>query len=74
MGAGHDLVTPSVGYDQSTSDGRAFSRIQTGDLLSEAVCTQSAIQAPFRRSQGFTQYNPIEVAIWHKFGGPIWAK
>ena len=61
MGVGPDLVTPSVGYDQSKSDERAFSHIQSdepafsgvqsGDLLSEAVCTQSAIQESFRRSR-----------------------
>ena len=55
MGVGPDLVAPSVGYDQSKSYERAFSRIQSGDLLSEAVCTQSAIQASLWRSQDFTQ-------------------
>ena len=57
MGVGPDLVTPAFGYgyDQSKSDERAFSRIQSGDLLSEAVCTQRAIQESFRRSQEFTR-------------------
>ena len=53
MGVGPDLVTPRVGCDQSKSDERAVSRIHSGDLLSEAVCTKSAIQASFRRSQDF---------------------
>ena len=63
MGVGPDLVTPSVGCDQSKGDEQAFSRIQSGDLLSQAVCAQSAFQVLFRRSQDFTQPNPIEVAI-----------
>ena len=44
MGVGPDLVTPSVGFDQSESHERAFSRIQSGEWISEAACTQSAFQ------------------------------
>ena len=47
MGVGPDLVAPSVGFDQSESHERAFSRIQSGDWISEAVCTQSAFQVSY---------------------------
>ncbi len=47
LGVWPDLVAPSVGFDQSKSHERAFSRIQSGVWISEAVCTSSAFQASY---------------------------
>ena len=45
LGVWPELVAPSVGFGQSKSHERAFSRIPSGVWISEAVCTSSAFQA-----------------------------
>ena len=47
LGVWPKLVAPSVGFDQSKSYERAFSRIPSGVWISEAVCTSSAFQASY---------------------------
>ena len=47
LGVWPNLVAPSVGFDQSKSHERAFSRIPSGVWISEAVGTSSACQASY---------------------------